>query len=217
MFKKIIATLLFVNPIVLLYGQDQNERKVSVFFGQVFSSLSYQDSNGETDNFLNNNIKSTYGVSYQQFIAGGFYIRPELSYKNFGAQSSVNNVNLDWDFHYLDLNLGAGFGRTSMFIHANYLIKPYAGGAFYMAYAYKADQLVGSQSFDLRKSDDFNKLDFGVNLNAGIFFDFSKDMGLMFEYRYNLGLRNLENNGSNSKQTMHNRAHAVAFGLCIKL
>ena len=216
-FKKLTTILVFSFPCILTLGQDLREKKVSVFFGQVFSGLYYTDSGGNADQSLSDNIKSTYGVSYQTFVMGGFYLRPELSYKNLGAQSIVNNIILDWDFHYLDLSIGAGFGRTSRFIHSDYLIKPYVGGSLYTAYTYKATQQVGSQNLNLQEDNAFNRLDFGVQANGGIFFDFSKDMGLLVEYRFNHGLRNLENNISTDKQTMFNRASAIVFGLSIKL
>lgn len=214
--KKLLFPL-FLSLGCSLIAQDLKETKINIFFGQMFSSLYYRNSNGETDEYLNNNIRSTYGVQYQKFVTGFFYLRPELSYKNMGAQSEVNNVKLDWDFHYLDLSLGAGIGRTTRFVHKDYLIKPYIGGAFYIASTYKAQQTIGNQSINLQKSNDFNTFDFGLNLNGGIFFDFSQSIGIMLEYRYNQGLRNLENNSGSGKQRMYNYAHSLVFGMCIKL
>ncbi len=214
--KKIVFWLLLsICHSYVLFCQISTEKRVIVFFGQVFSGISYKNSMGQTDSYLNKKIKSTYGVSYQRFMNDLLFIQPAASYINLGAQSTVNNQKVEWDFHYIGASIGAGIGRTRKFIHSDFILKPYGLLSLYSQYAYKADQTVGEQYFNLLDDNQFRNYDAGFILTGGLMIDFSDNMALTAEYKYMRSLINLEK--ENPDQKMRNVASSVVFGLIVKL
>jgi len=213
--RKIVFVLgMFLFGIPSLWSQMAPEKRVIVYFGQVFSGISYKDSEGRTDNHLNPKIKSTYGVCYQKFLNRLFFVQPNFSYINLGAQSTVNNQKVEWDFHYLGAAMGAGIGRTRKFIHSDFIFKPYGTLSLYGQYAYKADQTIGEQYVNLLKDKEFRNYDVGIVLTGGLNIDFSEYMGLAVEYKYLRSIINLE---KNTNQIMRNIGSCVVFGMVIKL
>lgn len=198
-----------------LLAQIETEKRVSIFFGQVFSSISYRNSQGQTDSYINSEIKSTYGVCYQRFFNKLVFFQPNFYYVNLGAQSTANNQKVEWDFHYLGFSVGAGIGRTRKFVHSDFIFKPYGSLSIYAQYPYKADQTIGEQYFNLLKDNEFRNLDSGIRLGAGCVVDFSQDIALDVSYTFLRSLINLEKQANTQK--MHNQANIFAFGLVIKL
>ncbi|MEJ5265179.1 MAG: outer membrane beta-barrel protein [Bacteroidales bacterium] len=210
-----IITICLLFSLKNLFAQLENEKRVNIFFGQVFSSISYRNSQGQTDSYLNAEIKSTYGVWYQRFFNKLVFIQPTLYYINLGAQSTVNNQKVEWDFHYLGLSVGAGVGRTRKFIHSDFIFKPYGTLSIYAQYPYKADQTIGEQYVNLLKDNEFRNFDSGIRLTAGCVVDFSQDIALDIAYTFLRSLINLEK--QTQTQKMYNQANIFSFGLVVKL
>ncbi|MGC8802762.1 MAG: hypothetical protein ACP5PS_03185 [Bacteroidales bacterium] len=154
-------------------------------------------------------------MSYHKFFNNLLFIQPAFSYTNLGAQSTVNNQKVEWDFHYIGSAIGAGIGRTRKFIHSDFIMKPYGVISFYGQYAYKADQMVGEQYFNLLKDNQFRNYDAGVIITGGLNIDFSAIIGITIEYKYLRSLINLEK--EHPEQKMRNIGHMFVFGMVIKL
>ncbi len=206
MRKKLLFLIIASLP-CLLYAQE----KVSINFAQVFSGFKFMDSQGNEDEYLSRDIKYSYAMNYEKVFNPGFYIKPEIGYKNFGAKSTVDNTNIEWNLHYLDFNVGGGY------IYKQHHIKPYAGAAFYFAYMYKGDQIIGSESYDLLKNKALSTTDFGINLNLGMRYDFSDNAGVFIEYRNIIGLCQMDKNINGGSKELYNRASSIHFGLAFSI
>ncbi|MBI5540765.1 MAG: outer membrane beta-barrel protein [Bacteroidia bacterium] len=170
MRKKLFVFLFALSP-VFMYAQE----KISLNFAQVFSGFRFKDSQGNEDEYLSRDIKYSYAVNYEKVFSPGFYFKPEIGYKNFGAKSNVDNTKIDWNLHYLDFNLGGGY------LYKQHKIKPYIGAAFYFAYMYKGDQTIGSDSYDLLKLKALSTTDYGIDLDLGVRYDFSESSSVFIE------------------------------------
>ena len=78
---------------------------------------------------------------------------------------------------------------------------------------YKANQIIGDEYYNLKKTDKFNSLDYGVNLVYGLNGQFSKNIGLFFEMRNTFGLAQIENKLEENKQDLYNRVFSVHLGI----
>lgn len=213
--KRVTFLLLFIYHTFVSFCQVSTEKRVIVYFGQVFSGISYKNSIGQTDSYLNKKIKSTYGISYQRFFNKITFIQPSFSYINLGAQSTVNNQKVEWDFHYIGVSIGAGVGRTRKYIHSDFIFKPYGLISFYAQYAYKADQTVGELYFNLLDDNQFRNYDLGIRLTGGLMIDFADNLALTAEYKYLRSIINLEK--EHRDQKMRNEANCLVFGLIVKI
>jgi hypothetical protein len=177
---------------------------VSFKYSQIYSNFYFRDRNGQADESLKADMRTGYGIDFKKLVHRNIYIGSELWYKNFGPMSYLNNQKLDWNLHYLDLNLGAGY-------ILNYRrIKPYIGASFYGAYLFKANQTIGVNYFDIIENKSIKRMDFGFNLNGGVQYAFSDVTSVFFEVMYTRGLKNLE---VDTEEKLFNTAICFRFGL----
>ncbi|MFH1119826.1 MAG: SH3 domain-containing protein [Bacteroidota bacterium] len=206
--KKNLCLILLCLIAAAVYPQDN----FSVNFGQTFARFKYADSKGNADENMSAAIGNAYALNYNKTGSNGLFIRPELGYKKYGAQSSIDDLLLNWSLQYLDLNFGAGYRGTDM------KFNPVIGGSLYASFLLKADQTVGRNIYNLKENDDINKMDFGMNLIAGVNYSFSETASILLECRYAIGLRQLEpNQVSTQTQDMKNRAFSLHFGLAFDI
>jgi hypothetical protein len=177
---------------------------VSLKFSPMFTKFEYKDSLTKVDPNMKSDLRWSYAVDYKNVLPFGLYVGGELGYKNMGAISSVNDQKLDWNLHYLDLNLGLGY------IYNKAKIQPYVGVAFYFAYLFKANQSVGSNNYDMLYHKAIKASDFGFNGNVGLKFAISNRIGLFGEFQYTRGLQQLEQTNT---QKMYNTGMGVRVGL----
>lgn len=201
--KRILILLFAVTMHVHLLAQD----KVNLNFAQVFSGFKFKDSDGLKDESLSKDIRYSYALNYEKLLGMGIYIKPEIGYKNFGAKSDYDNIDIVWNFHYLDLNLGGGY------IFNPFRLKPYGGVALYYSYMYKGDQKVGAAVYDILAMKTISKHDIGFCLDLGLRYDFSETSGVFIEFRNSFGLKQMDNNLEGGSRELYNRAHSVRFGL----
>ena len=204
---KRILFFIFVSFSFCANAQD----KINLDFAQVFSGFKFKDSQGNKDAYLSTDIKFSYGLSYIKTFKNGLYIKPELRYKNMGANSSVDNTKIQWDLNYIDFNLGGGY------VFNKYRLKPFIGAAFYYAYMFKGSQSVGSDSYDLIKNKALSTTDYGVNINLGLRYDFSENAGVFFEYRNSTGLCQLDKNIDGGSKELYNKSSSFHFGLAFSI
>lgn len=198
--------LVFIIPI-RISAQDN----ISLHFAQVYSSFRYQDSQGNKDENLSKNIKYSYGVNYSKNFKSNIFLKPELGYKNFGAMSNFNNTNIEWNLHYIDMNLACGYQINA------FRLKPYGSVAGYISYLYKGDQIIGSESYDLVSTNTLSSVDYGVVVSAGCKYAFSDYASIFFEYRNTIGLCQLDNNTNGGTKEVYNRASSIHFGLSFNI
>ena len=206
--KMYYGLIWFCLVITSVYSQDN----FSVNLAQTHSTFKFTDSDGKTDPNINSAIHYSYALNYNKIFPFGLYIRPEIGYKNFGANSSIYNQKLDWSLHYLDFNIGAGY------IVGKKKLKPFIGASFYLSYLFKALQTIGSDSYNMIKENAIKNIDYGLNFYAGLNYSFTDAASVFLGYEYTAGLNQLElNSKPGQSQKLFNNAMSINFGLAYRL
>lgn len=203
-------TLIIISLLALSFWSSAQDM-ASVNFGQVYSSFRFKDSQGNADQNMSFVVKNSYGFAYERILYKGWFIRPELGYKNFGAQSSVQNTNLNWDLHYLDLSLGGGY------IFDIKPVKPYIGTNFYLSYLLKGQQIVGSNAYDVKDQKSISSFDCGINLFTGLRYDIVENTSVFIECRWMNGLYQLDKNINGGSKELFNTATSFHLGVILGL
>jgi len=203
--KKYLFTSLFL--IFLINSNAQY--KAGIFMSQNFTSFRFIDSNQEVSN-PGFSVRYGYGFSVQKDLGNSFYTEGSLTYNNVGASSDYYSSKLDWSFQYLNLTMEGGYrfnrGR----------FRPIAGGGLYYGRLVKADQIIGSLSYNLMSGNRIKKNDFGPAIFAGIEYKYSNkflENGVVYA-RVNgmYGLLNLEDYKT-AYQKMFNRIISIQAGI----
>jgi opacity protein-like surface antigen len=206
--KKFILLCFSICTASYIFSQDN----VSVHYAQTFSTFNYTDSQGNSSLKMRSRSRSAYGVNFSKVFNSGFFVRPEIGFKNLGAVSELYNEKLDWSLRYIDFNLG--FGLVKQFRS----VAPFIGVSPYVSYLYNATQTVGSDEYDLLVSDGIKKNDYGFNLFGGVKYLFTEAVSVFVEARTTTGLMQLEPNTEAGKnQKLYNRAVAFHFGISFNM
>jgi hypothetical protein len=188
------------------------QSNVSIYFAQTLSTFRYTDSKGNSDPNMRFQSKSSYGVNYTKVFRSGFFIRPEIGFRNAGAASDLYTQKVDWALHYLDFNFGIGYGKRFG------PVSPYVGFAPYVAYLYSATQTVGSEQYNLLTDKGIKKSDLGFNLFGGVKYKLSQAVSIVGEVRNITGLKQLETNAETGKnQKLYNQAFSFQVGISFNL
>ncbi len=206
--KKIILFCFTFSAASNAFSQDN----VSINFAQHYSTFKYTDSQGNTDPNMSSSFRSGFGLSYSKVFHSGFFIRPEMDFKNLGAVSNLYNQKLDWSLNYFDVNLGFGcikhFGSFA----------PFIGISPYISYLYKASQTIGSDTYDLIADKGIKTSDYGLTIFGGLKYQFTEITSLFAEISNTTGLMQLETNSeSGQNQKLYNRAVSFHFGISFNL
>ena len=200
----LLASMLFT---LSSFSQDN----FSMHFSQTYSWFRYTDSEGNVDENMESDIRYSYALNYNKILPSGIYIRPELGYKNLGANSLYNTQKLHWSLHYLDFNLGAGY------IFDQFRFQPFAGASLYAAYLFKAEQNVGGDYYNMIKEDAIKRMDFGFNLHVGVLYSFTKQAMVFLQATQSTGLSQLDVNQEGQNQKLNNRAFMFHMGLAFTI
>lgn len=206
--KKIILFYFAIGITTFASAQDN----VSIYFAQTFATFKYTDSQGNSDPNMRSQFRSSYGVNYSKVFRSGFFMRPEIGFKNVGAVSDLYSQKIDWSLHYFDFNLG--FGYVKRFGG----VAPYIGIAPYMSYLYDAIQTVGTDQYDLLADKGIKKNDYGFNLFGGVKYLFTEAVSVFGEVRSTTGLMQLETNSDSGKnQKLYNQAFSFHLGISFNM
>jgi hypothetical protein len=206
--KKIVIALLF--GVLATSGFTQNN--VSVHLSQQYSKFRFLNSSGELDKNYRIDINNAYAINYFYLFDFGLMIRPELSYREAGSVFTGNMQLYKWDLHYANLDIGVGY------MYAENDVKPYAGASFFLGYLFKGDQWMGNTYYDLVETESIKKLDLGVDGFIGVMYSFTDRASVFAEFRYTMGLFNLESNPvAGVEQKLCNRAFSAHIGFAFDL
>lgn len=204
-------SLLFFFLSLLCFGSvAQNHFQVKS--GKTFSTFLFRDSDKNKDETLNYITNNFLGMSYDFNLGKLHVLRPEVSYREGGARSVWNNRRLFWKLNYLDVNF-AYFIKVLDFEK----IKIYQGVAPGLGFLMSGEQYIGNDYFDVKATGALRKFDFGVNFMANAKIKVIENVFLTIEYRYGLGIRQIESNSAQTTQVSRNRFHAAIFGIAIPL
>jgi hypothetical protein len=209
--KKIILSF---SLLVLSFGSKAQEGKllqqVNFNAGKSFSSFLYKDANGNKDENLGYRSAKTYNLSIGLGFGSKHLVRPEIQYSEMGAKSSFLDAPVDWKLNYL------GVGATYLYKVLNKeTISLSPGVNIGYDYLLKGEQIVGNSRYDLNELDALKAWDLNAGLLLNSRFKVTESLYLNFEYRFNMGLNQIEkqDQGEKSKNIGHKALLGLSFNL----
>jgi hypothetical protein len=209
--KNIIVTL---SLFALSFGSKAQEGKliqqVNFNAGKTFSSFLYKDADGNKDENLGYRSGNTYNLSVGLGFGSKHLVRPEIQYSEMGAKSSFLDVPIDWKLNYL------GVGATYLYKVLNKeTISLSPGVNIGYDYLLKGEQTVGSTRYNLNQNDALKAWDLNAGLILNSRFKVTESLYLNFEYRFNMGLNQIEkqDQGEKSKNIGHKALLGLSFNL----
>jgi hypothetical protein len=209
--KKIILSF---SILVLSFGSKAQDKKlvreVNFNVGKSFSSFLYKDSNGNEDENLSYRLGNTYNLSIGLGFGSKHLLRPEIQYSEMGAKSSFLDAPIDWKLNYL--GVGAGY-LYNLLNKETISLSP--GVIVGYEYLLKGEQTVGNTRYDLNQLDAIKTWDLNAGLLLNSRFKVTESLYLNFEYRFNIGLNQIENQdqGEKSKNIGHKALLGLSFNL----
>ena len=206
--KKILLSLFAISITWAAISQNHLHLKS----GKSFTSFMFKDSEGVKDKNLNYVFNNYFGISYDKYLNDRNIIRGEFAFREAGAQAIIDEVKYEWNFNYLDLNVAYLFkylGNDRFGLHI--------GAAPTLGFLLTGEQSIGQQYFDVKKERAIKTVDFGINFLTNAQFKVADKISVLLEYRYGLGLLNIETDGNNPDQVTQNRSHFILAGLSFNL
>lgn len=190
----------------------QNQNHLHLKSGKTFSTFLFKDSESNKEKNLNHLSGNYFGVSYDAHLGKRSVIRPELGFREAGASTLINETKIQWNFSYLDMG-----GAYIFNLVAKEKTQVYAGAGINLGFLLMGEQSVGNAYFDVKKERAIKTLDLATQYLAGTKIKVSENIYVSLEYRYQLGLLNIETDGQNPDQVSRNRMHGIVAGLSFNL
>ncbi|MFN5182665.1 MAG: hypothetical protein ACK5D5_06540 [Bacteroidota bacterium] len=209
--KRIFFSLLLISSFLIITAQeDKMLQQVNFNVGKTFSSFNYQDANGNKDENLSYASGNTYALSVGLGFGKKHLLRPEIIYSELGANSKFLSTPITWRLNYL------GFSTAYLFkILQKETISISPGLILGYDYLLSGEQNMGSINYNLKESDIIKTWDINAGLLVNSRFKVTESMSLSFEYRFNMGLNQIEQRDEGEKTK--NIAHRALIGLSFKL
>jgi hypothetical protein len=210
MIKLFFSITLFVTCFSLKAQDSKLIQQVNFNAGKTFSSFLYKDVNGNTDENLGYRSGNTYNLSVGLGFGSKHLVRPEIQYGELGAKSTFLDAPVDWKLNYL------GVGASYLFkMLSKETISLSPGVIVGYDYLLKGEQTVGSTRYDLNQLDVLKAWDLNAGLLLNSRFKVTESLYLNFEYRFNMGLNQIEkqDQGEKSKNIGHRALVGLSFNL----
>jgi hypothetical protein len=209
--KKILFSF---STLALVFASKAQEgkliRQVNFNAGKTSSSFIYKDANGNKDENLTYRSGNMYNLNVGLGFGSKHLLRPEIQYSEMGAKSSFLDAPIDWKLNYL------GVGSSYLYKLLNYETISLSPGVI-LGYDYllKGEQTIGNTRYNLNQNEALKVW----NLNGGFLlnsrFKVTESLFLNFEYRFNMGLNQIEkqDQGEKSKNIGHKALLGLSFNL----
>lgn len=185
-------------------------QQVNFNAGKTFSSFLYKDANGNKDENLGYRSGNTYNLCVGLGFGSKHLVRPEIQYCELGAKSSFLYAPVDWKLNYL------GVGASYLYKLLNKeTISLSQGVIIGYDYLLKGEQTIGSTRYNLNQNDALKAWDLNAGLLLNSRFKVTESLYLNFEYRFNMGLNQIEkqDQGEKSKNIGHKALLGLSFNL----
>lgn len=206
--KKTLLTLIIMGFSLAAIAQHHIHLKSGVSL----SSFVFKDSESIKNKNLTHVFNNYSAVSYDADILKIHVLRAELGFRQAGAKAIVDQEKYEWNFNYLDVNLAyliKFVGNEKYGLHV--------GAGPYLGFLLSGEQSIGDVYYNVKKERAINTLDLGLNFLANGQFKVSENISISLEYRYGLGLLNVETDGTNPDQVTRNKTHYFLAGLSFNL
>lgn len=210
MRKLILSITLFVTCYGLKAQDGKLIQQVNFNAGRTFSSFLFEDEDGNKDQNLSYRSGNTYNLSIGLGFGTKHLVRPEILYSELGAKSSFLDAPVDWKLNYL------GVGASYLFkIIDKETISLSPGAMIGYDYLLRGEQTIGSARYNLAENDALKAWDLNAGLLLNSRFKVTESLFLNFEYRFNLGLNQIEKQDQGEKS--RNIGHRALIGLSFNL
>jgi len=152
---------------------------------------------------------NSYSLNVNLELAPKHFLRPEVNYYQAGAKSNVDNLALGWKLNYLGLGCGYAYKALSM-----KTISVSTGASFGLDFLTKGEQTIGNERYSITENNVLKRLNVGTNLFANAQFKVTETLYLQFEYRFGIGLNQIE---KDSGEKTRNIGNTALIGLSFKL
>lgn len=152
---------------------------------------------------------NSYSLNVNLALAPKHFLRPEVNYYQAGAKSNVDNLALGWKLNYL--GLGCGYAYKALSLKS---ISVSTGASFGLDFLTKGEQTIGNERYSITESNVLKRLNVGTNLFANAQFKVTETLYLQFEYRFGIGLNQIEKDAGEKTRNISNTA---LIGLSFKL
>lgn len=152
---------------------------------------------------------NSYSLNVNLALAPKHFLRPEVNYYQAGAKSNVDNLALGWKLNYLGLGCGYAYKALSL-----KTISVSTGASFGLDFLTKGEQTIGNERYSITESNVLKRLNVGTNLFANAQFKVTETLYLQFEYRFGIGLNQIEKDAGEKTRNISNTA---LIGLSFKL
>lgn len=220
MKQKIIATVLFCMGYGLLgtLNHVQAQSSITLDASQQVTNFVFTDASGAQDNtyllfgkdnLYKSSFSGAYSIGYAYQLDSGIFFRGKFGMRNAGATMVYDAANYEWDFKYLNIQLGGGYAFNLG------LFNPYIGINGYFGSLVKANQRINNEDFDIIDSKSIEKSDIGLNIPIGVRIDVWDLMSVYSEISYLRGLKNIETDTTG--QEAHNVGYMFTLGLALTI
>jgi hypothetical protein len=206
--KKVSLLILIIISFQELNAQLEAEG-LTITGGKNFASFLFRNDANEKDEQMKYEMLNSFGVN-ASFISDRHVIRPELLFRQAGARSDFNGLPLSWRMNYAELNFAYFY---SIFQKGIFDVR--SGLGLSAAYMLNGEQFIGEQRFSIVEENAMNRFDLGFQLLANSKAQLSDSFYLTLEYRFGLGITQIENEPDN--QRTRNIYHGALIGLGFNL
>ncbi len=182
---------IFTAILCLIYLSSNAQNQLHVKSGKTFSTFMFRNSEKTKDETLNHITNNFFGMSYDMHFGKLQVLRPEVSYREAGDRSVLNSQKLSWKLNYLDINMA-----YMLKILDFEKIKLYQGVAPGVGILLAGEQFIGQEYHDLKAEKSIKTLDYGVNFILTSKIKILENVFLSIEYRYGLGINQIETNNN---------------------
>lgn len=202
----VIVALAFSGAVV---GQDFGLKTIHLVGGPQLTNFTFKNSDDEKDKTLKYKMYSAFGIN-ADFEGNRHILRPEILFRQAGAKTTFNDIQINWKMNYVNINVGYLY---SVYQGKNISIQP--GVALGAGYMLNGEQEIGDSRLNIVEEESMNRFELSamgmLNATAKITSFFS--LGL--EYRFGIGLNQIENDVNN--QRSRNLYHGIMLNLGFSL
>jgi hypothetical protein len=209
-----MKTILFT--LLLLAGSTQFVAAQQLFLktGATVSNFLYENSAGVPLDNLQSAGGFHFGVGNRYMMNHGtIYFTYGASWNNYGAVGSDARLDnfFEWDLSYAGLRAGLDL----KFMEVQDFSLSFSGsiGAEYLV---RGTQIINNQAYDIRKSDEYNPLNFMVWGGTLASYELSRKTAICFQYQLGYSLFNLQSAGNDNEQ-LNLLAHQFSIGFLINI
>jgi hypothetical protein len=210
--KKLFFTFLVLALTPSLFGQKESTPSLNILFGQNASTFVFTKSDGSKSKDMEFSCGNTFAVGLEFTLAGKHLVNPEIMYYEAGAKSDFNGTPISWKFNYI--GLGCGYGYKMINKSRFSMIPGFIIGADYLA---KGIQNIGLNRYNVQEINAITNWNVRSNVFLNNRLKVSEFMSIMFEYRFGIGLNQIEKKDADQNQKTRNIGHHFTLGLNIQL